>query len=381
LFEEAFPMSDPLYPDPQNIGEYEVLNKIAQGGMCPVYRARHPRTGQVVAVKVLPATTAKNPVLLKRFEQEFQAASKLDHPNLVRALDFSSEGSAPFLVMEYIEGESLGDKLEREGRMPEAEAVRIIVQVCQVLHYVHSRGVIHRDIKPDNVLLTLHGQAKLTDLGLVKELVSSLNLTRAGGGLGTPHFMAPEQFRDAKNADHRCDIYGVGATLYMMVTGELPFADSSPVETWKRKVQDDLPSPRTLVPSLSVRTEQIIRRAMAPDRNQRHASCQALEQELTGQRSVPSPAPPAEPRDYLPGSGAHRPLDDTLPLPNLDGQTEVLTAEIRPVAMRPLSVPSAPAFPALAPSSPDSAEALSWLLPVAVALLAGLTAWVFLFHQ
>src|SRR5208282_3983189 len=133
--------------------------------------------------------------------------SKLDHPNLVRALEYSGKDGIPFLVMEFVEGESLGQKLEREGRLPEAQAIHLIVQVSQGLQWAHERGLVHRDVKPDNIMVTPGGQAKLTDLGLVKETDAKENLTRAGLGLGTPHFMAPEQFRHAKHANSRCDIY------------------------------------------------------------------------------------------------------------------------------------------------------------------------------
>ena len=142
--------------------------------------------------------------------------------------------------MEFVEGESLGQKLERDGRMPEAEAIRIIAQVAQGLHRAHKQGLVHRDVKPDNILVTPDGMAKLADLGLVKETETDLNLTKTGRGLGTPHFMAPEQFRNAKNADIRCDIYSLGATLYMMVTGELPFRSNGPLDAWMKKIQNDL---------------------------------------------------------------------------------------------------------------------------------------------
>src|SRR5262249_1895322 len=144
------------------------------------------------------------------------------------SLDYGDNGDTPYLVMEFVEGESLGQKLEREGRMPEVDSIRIIAQVAQGLHRAHKNGLIHRDVKPDNILVTPDGVAKLADLGLVKEADTDLNLTKTGRGLGTPHFMAPEQFRNAKNADVRCDIYSLGATLYMMVTGELPFKSNGP---------------------------------------------------------------------------------------------------------------------------------------------------------
>jgi serine/threonine protein kinase len=138
--------------------------------------------------------------------------------------------------MEFVEGESLGNKIQREGSLDQPTALRIISQVAEGLHQAHKLGLIHRDVKPDNILITTNGTAKLTDLGLVKELEADNNLTRTGRGLGTPHFMAPEQFRNAKKADVRCDIYSLAATLYMMVTGELPFKSLNPLDAWMKKV-------------------------------------------------------------------------------------------------------------------------------------------------
>jgi serine/threonine protein kinase len=143
-------------------------------------------------------------------------------------------------------------------------------------------NLIHRDVKPDNILLTTDGVAKLADLGLVKETETDLNLTRTGRGLGTPHFMAPEQFRNAKNADVRCDIYSLGATLYMMVTGELPFKSNGPLDAWMKKIQGDLTPPRSLIPTLSERVEWAILRAMSADPNLRPASCREFIEDLTG---------------------------------------------------------------------------------------------------
>ncbi|MCS7159870.1 MAG: serine/threonine-protein kinase, partial [Gemmatales bacterium] len=137
----------------KQIGPYEILALIAEGGMGTVYRARHRESGELVAVKVFPAAMASNPVLLQRFEQEFRAASRLIHPNIVRALEFGRDGKLPYIVMELVEGESLGQRVERLGRLPEAEAVAYIVQVAQGLHQAHRQGIIHRDVKPDNILV------------------------------------------------------------------------------------------------------------------------------------------------------------------------------------------------------------------------------------
>ncbi len=264
------------------VGNYDLLEKIAEGGMGAIYRGKHRESGMIVAIKIMAPHLTQNPLLLKRFEQEFRAASRLDHPNIVRALDYSDNGNMPYLVMEFVDGESLGQKLERDGRMPETDAIRIIAQVAQGLHRAHKQGLVHRDVKPDNILVTPDGIAKLADLGLVKETETDLNLTRTGRGLGTPHFMAPEQFRNAKGADIRCDIYSLGATLYQMVTGELPFRSNGPLDAWMKKIQNDLTPPRQIVPDLSERIDWAIRRAMSPDPEKRPASCREFIEDLTG---------------------------------------------------------------------------------------------------
>jgi len=281
---------DTSRPVIQTLGNYDLLEKVAEGGMGTVYRARRRDNDATVAIKVMPPHMAGNPVLVKRFEQEFNAASRLDHPNIVRALDFGETGGVPYLVMEFVEGESLGQKLQRDGRLSETEAIRIVAQVAQGLHRAHKMNLVHRDIKPDNIMVMPDGTAKLTDLGLVKELEADLNLTRTGRGLGTPHFMAPEQFRNAKNADLRCDIYGLGATLYMTVTGELPFKSSGPLDAWMKKMGNELLPPRKIVPSLSERIDWAIRRAMSADAEHRPVSCREFVEDLTGRSTRKLPA-------------------------------------------------------------------------------------------
>ena len=265
------------------IGQYDLLRKIAEGGMGSIYMARSTKDKSVVAIKVMSPNYVHNPVLLKRFEQEYRVASKFNHPNLVRALEFGTDNDLPFLVLEFVNGESLGVIISKQGKFEELEGIKIIAQVAKALNQVHKDKLIHRDVKPDNILVGKNGIAKLTDLGLVKEiLVGDLNLTRSGRGLGTPNFMAPEQFRDAKNADIRCDIYSLGATLYTMLTGELPYKSVNPLETWMKKVQNDLPTPRELNPRISERTDWAIRRAMDSDPDIRPSSCREFVEDLVG---------------------------------------------------------------------------------------------------
>jgi tRNA A-37 threonylcarbamoyl transferase component Bud32 len=286
----------------ETIGSYDLLEKIAEGGAGIVYKARHWQTNEIVALKVLHKEIARNPVLLKRFEQEFRIAGKLDHPNIVKVLEYCATGGSPYFVMEFVDGKSLGDRLEQEGRMREEEALFIIVQVAHGLHRAHAQGLIHRDIKPDNVLVTKDNKAKLTDLGLAKDTDANVDLTRTGRGLGTPNFMAPEQFRNAKNASVQCDVYSLGATLYQMVTGKLPFGEADPVQLMIRKLRNELPAPRALVPHLSERVDWAIRRAMSADPKQRPASCREFVEDLTGQHTRmgdEAEAPPAEDTWYM----------------------------------------------------------------------------------
>lgn len=280
-------------PIPKTVGKYEVVEKIAEGGMGTVYKGRDA-AGQIVAIKVVAPHMTSNQVLLKRFENEFKAASKLDHPNIIRALDYGMYGDRPFLVMEYVQGESLGDRIEREGRMNEADAVRIISLAAEGLNEAHKNGMIHRDIKPDNIMVSVQGEVKLADLGLVKDVDAEMNLTRTGRGLGTPHFMAPEQFRNAKNADVRCDIYSLGATLYMMVTGELPFKQCGPLDAWMKKTKNDIPPPRKFVPELSPNVEAAIQRAMHSEASIRPANCRDFINDLKSTTSKSTAASSAD---------------------------------------------------------------------------------------
>jgi serine/threonine protein kinase len=265
------------------VSSYDLVEQIAEGGMGTVYKGRNRETGQFVAIKIVPEGMANNQTLLTRFEKEFKAASKLDHPNVVRALEFGVLGGRPYLVMEFVDGESLGQRIERDGRIPESEAIQVIALAAQGLHHAHKNGMVHRDVKPDNIMVTKDGQVKLADLGLVKEADNDINLTRTGRGLGTPHFMAPEQFRNAKNADVKCDIYSMGATLYQMVTGELPFKSMGPLDAWMKKINNELTPPRQIVPTLSERIDWAILRAMSADPEKRPDSCREFVEDLTGQ--------------------------------------------------------------------------------------------------
>jgi serine/threonine protein kinase len=267
----------------RKIGRYEVLGKLGKGSTGSVYKARDPETEGLVAIKLLAREVATSARLLKRFEQEFLATRHLDSPHITRALDFGRDEQLPYLVMEFVDGHDLWEHIRTRGRLPEAEAVRLIAQVADALHQAHEAGIIHRDVKPENILVTAAGQAKLTDFGLVKDLNAGLNLTETAAILGTPNFMAPEQFEDAKRVDRRCDVYGLAATLYMTVTGEVPFLAKGYLSVLRKKLQGELTPPRQLAPGLSVRAEAVIARALSVDPANRPGSCAEFIRNLTGE--------------------------------------------------------------------------------------------------
>jgi serine/threonine protein kinase len=284
------------------LSDYELLEKIAEGSMASVYRGRHRANGKSVAIKIPLPEVVKNSILLERFRQEFRVGNTLNHKNIVRALDFGQEGTNYFLVMEFVEGQDLWHHIQKASGLTEAAAIEIIVEVSRGLHEAHKHGIIHRDIKPDNILISSSGEAKLADLGLSKDLEGELELTRPNKGLGTPNFMAPEQFSQACQADVRCDIYSLGATLYMAVTGKLPFAGRSLAAVLKKKINDELVPPRVIVPQLSERVEWTIRRALQSDPQRRYASCMEFIRALTGEKAevetgrVPVPNTPQQRR-------------------------------------------------------------------------------------
>src|SRR5258708_19663656 len=226
------------------LSEYKILDRIGRGRMAGVYRAVHP-LGQTVAIKVLPPSKAKDPHLFGRFQREARLASRLKHPNIVGTFQVGESGGIHYLVMEHLEGETLDDALQRRGKLPPEEAVRIVYQALKGLQYIHEQGLVHRDLKPANLMLlpqpsehadtTLGSRVKILDIGLARfeiEEAPPVNsrepeLTTEGILLGTPDYMSPEQARDARSVDIRSDIYSLGCVLFLTLTEQPPFPDSN----------------------------------------------------------------------------------------------------------------------------------------------------------
>ncbi len=221
----------------RQLGEFRILRRLGEGGMGSVYLGYQEGEGRQVAIKVLPDHLAANQNYVDRFYREARSVSQLNHPNIVRGIAVGQDQATGkhYLVLEYVDGPSAHALLDRFGRLKVGDAIHIILDIARALEHAHSRNIIHRDIKPDNILLTSTGVAKLADLGLAKRTDEDSHLTGSRQGFGTPYYMPYEQAINAKMADGRSDIYALGATLYHLVTGGLPFTGSNPIEVAEKK--------------------------------------------------------------------------------------------------------------------------------------------------
>jgi eukaryotic-like serine/threonine-protein kinase len=230
----------------KTLGKYQIERKLGQGGMGTVYLARNTDLKKLVALKVLPRDKAKNPILVRRFKAEAQAAGQLEHPNIVSVYDTGEADGFLYIAMEYVEGIDLFEQVKRRGVIPVKRSIEIIKQVASALQHAFEHNIVHRDIKPSNLLLRHDGVVKVTDLGLARSIDDTLetNITRAGTTVGTVDYMAPEQARSSKSADVRSDIYSLGCTWYQMLTGEPPYAEGSLTNKLQAHAVKPLPDPR-----------------------------------------------------------------------------------------------------------------------------------------
>ena len=252
---------------PEKIGNYKITAVIAKGGMGTVYKAIHPSLKRYVVIKKL--TIRGNPALIERFKREAQIMMDLQHPNIVHMFDFFKEGSNYYIVIEFIDGLALDRLLKKRGKLSEPLAMLILRDTCRALRHAHQKGVIHRDIKPGNILLSKHGEIKLADFGIAssektRENEGSESLTQDGSALGTPSYMPPEQFSDSKTVDSRADIYALGVMLYEMVTGQKPFPGSFSSETLELINKGKYQNPKKLEPKLNWRVCSLIRKMIQP---------------------------------------------------------------------------------------------------------------------
>ena len=277
------------------LNEYKILDRLGQCRMAGVFKAVHT-LGQVVAIKALPPSLAKDATLRARFQREARLAMRLKHPNIVRAFQLGEAAGVHYLVMEYLEGETLAEVLKRRGKLPPAEAVRLVYQALQGLQHIHEQGLIHRDLKPGNLMVVAGGPddtsratVKILDIGLGRALLEEVRpsgqpadepLTVAGEVVGTPDYLAPEQARDARAADIRADIYSMGCMLYHILAGQPPFPDTNLLNQIVRHATEAPRPLREFNPAVPDGLQQIVNWMMAKDPAQRYQTPERAAQAL-----------------------------------------------------------------------------------------------------
>jgi serine/threonine protein kinase len=292
----------------QNLGRYQILETLGAGGMATVYKAYDIRLEREVAIKVIRRESFPSDemeTLLKRFEREAKSLGRLSHPNIVGVIDYGDYEGLPYLVMVYLSGGTLKDRLGKP--LPWREAIQMIIPIAHALEYVHSQNIINRDVKPSNILLTETGQPMLTDFGLVKlfgqQEKDSTGLTSSGTGLGTPDYMAPEQWTGEPTA--QSDLYSLGVVLYEMITGHRPYTADTPAGVLLKQATESLPLPKQYIPDLPKDVESVLLRALAKDPNDRysdmHTFIEELQNLLAGREVIASTFKTSRLRDQMTG--------------------------------------------------------------------------------
>jgi serine/threonine-protein kinase len=285
-----------------NIPGYEILSQVGRGSQAVVYRAKQLSMDRIVALKVLDRKMAETADFKERFVKEARSAAQLSHNNIVQAYDAGEWGGINYFVQEFVEGTTVADVLKERGRpMGEQEALDIIIQIAEALAHAHERGFIHRDVKPKNIMLTPQRVAKLADMGLARQATDTAAAeAEAGKAFGTPYYIAPEQVRGDPNIDFRADIYSLGATLYQMVTGRVPFEAPKPQQVMQKHLTAPLVPPDHINQKLSAGISEVIEVMMSKDPRERYASTRDL---LLDLKSVRRGEPPVLARQLVDRGG------------------------------------------------------------------------------
>ena len=270
---------------------YKILGKLGSGAMAIVYKAKQLSLNRIVAIKILPKRFSENPQYVERFYKEGQAAAKLNHNNIVQAIDVGEAGGYHYFVMEYVEGKTIYDDLANGHIFSEQESLDIIIQVAEALKHAHERGLIHRDIKPKNIMIDKENVVKLADMGLARETADiETAKTEAGKAYGTPYYIAPEQIRGEIDIDGRVDLYALGGTFYHMVTGRVPFKAENPSDVMKKHLREELIPPDHINTELSAGVSAVIEIMMAKKKENRYSIADELLGDLYALKEGQSPS-------------------------------------------------------------------------------------------
>jgi len=262
---------------------YDLLDKLGSGGMGIVYKARDRETGEVLALKILKSTLTDDATLMERFRNELRLARRITHHNVCRIYDFNRVDDSACISMEFVDGNSLRELLNRAGRFEVPQVLHIARQICAGLGEAHIQGIVHRDLKPENVMLDRFGGVKLMDFGIARSL--DTRSTATGSFLGTPAYMAPEQ-AEGKPVDRRSDIYALGLVLYEMFTGQAAFSGDTPLAVALKQIRETPPLPRNLQPGLPVQIECVILKCLCKDPDKRFQLVEEVEAALTNAAST-----------------------------------------------------------------------------------------------
>src|ERR1700676_4831009 len=262
----------------RSLGQFRIVERIGSGGMATVFKAYQPTLDRYVAVKVMPAYHARDPIFMKRFVQEARSVAKLQHANIVQIHDFGEQDSITFIVMEYVDGGTLKDRLKRA--LPIPEAVDYMIQAAEGLNCAHNNGIVHRDVKPANMLLRKDGYLLLSDFGIAKILEGTTNLTRVGTGIGTPQYMSPEQ-GTGQAVDRRSDIYSLGIVLFHCLAGRVPFSADNPLTITVKHLNEPLPGEMLRAAGVPAPIEQVVVKMTAKAAQDRYQTTDELINALT----------------------------------------------------------------------------------------------------
>ena len=269
----------------QKLGEYFIVARVADGAMGRVYEGRHPKTRAQVAIKILHADVGKDPIAVERFKREYETAEMLAHPHIVKVIELGlTADAANYMVMEYLHGEELGNLLRREGAIRPARTVRFVCQAALALEHAHAFGVIHRDLKPDNIFLCASPEGdvvRLLDFGSVKlQVETGPKLTAFGTTLGSPYYMSPEQAMGKADVDHRTDVFAMAAILHEAATGRVAFEGPNVAQILMKIVQFEPPPPSSINPSFPISFDEVVEHGLQKSKTSRTTSMRELAKEL-----------------------------------------------------------------------------------------------------